>query len=175
MGKSTGPTYRVAFKRRRLGLTNYKKRFALLKSGKPRFVVRKSQRNIITQVLDYDTKGDRVLASAHSCELKKFGWPVRSNTPTAYLTGLLAGLRAVKNKVIDAVPDIGLNRATRGSVVFSAIKGAIDGGMKISMDPAMVSENRIKGEHIAGYSKYPEAKNIVELFEKVKEEIIRSV
>ena len=42
MGKATGPTYTVPFKRRRENLTNYAKRLALLKSMKPRMVVRKS-------------------------------------------------------------------------------------------------------------------------------------
>jgi len=96
----------LPFKRRRLGLTNYKKRIALVKSGLDRVVVRKSNRNIIGQVVRYNEKGDLVLAHVNSKELLKYNWPVRANKPTAYLTGLLLAKKYKQDE--ELVLDIGL-------------------------------------------------------------------
>ena len=80
----------VKFRRRREGVTDYAKRLALVKSGLERVVVRKTNKRVLGQVIRYEEKGDKVIASAESGELaKKYGWPSRSNRPTAYLTGLL--------------------------------------------------------------------------------------
>jgi len=99
---------RLAFRRRREGKTNYRKRLALLKSGKPRVVVRKSNKNIRVQFALYDMNGDKIVASAIGTELKKYGWNYSlSNTPAAYLTGLLAGKRAIKKGLKEGVLDIG--------------------------------------------------------------------
>ena len=64
-----GPRYRVPFRRRREGKTNYHKRLALLKSGKPRLVVRKTLNHHVAQIVLYDPKGDRTIVSAHTREL----------------------------------------------------------------------------------------------------------
>ncbi|RLG58710.1 MAG: 50S ribosomal protein L18, partial [Candidatus Hydrothermarchaeota archaeon] len=91
-----GPRYRVPFRRRREGKTDYRKRLKLLLSGKPRIVVRKTLKHTIVQVIDFDIKGDRVLVSAHSNELKKYGWQANTgNLPASYLTGLLCGKKAL--------------------------------------------------------------------------------
>ena len=58
-----GAKYRVPFRRRREGKTDYRKRLKLLLSRKPRLVVRKSLNNIIAQIVEYDEKGDRVVVS----------------------------------------------------------------------------------------------------------------
>ncbi|NYZ76574.1 50S ribosomal protein L18 [Candidatus Micrarchaeota archaeon] len=191
MGKATGPTYTVPFRRRRQSLTNYAKRLALLKSMKPRMVVRKSNRNVLVHFVSYAENGDATVAVANSRELAKFGWHCCGNTPTAYLTGLLAGRRAKEKGVAEFVPDIGLATPSKGAVVFAAIKGAIDAGLKTKYEEGMVDEKRIRGEHVAKYagslkgkpeydkifSSYLKAniqpENIPAMFDKVKEEIMK--
>ncbi len=150
-----GPKYKVPKRRRREGKTNYYKRYRYILSGKPRFVVRKTNKYIWVQVIKATPIGDVTIVAAHSRELvKKFGWKAGcKNTPAAYLVGLLAGLRAVRAGITEAVPDIGLHRATRGAKVFAAIKGALDAGMKIPVSEEVIpSEDRIRGETIAKYA-----------------------
>ncbi len=120
----------VKFRRRREGVTNYKKRLALVKSGMERVVIRKTNKRILGQIIAYDAKGDKVVASANSEELtKKFNWPSRSNRSTAYLTGLLLAKKAkAKGEVI---LDTGLTRPVTASIPFVFAKGCMDGGLKL--------------------------------------------
>ena len=101
MRMAHGPNYKVKFKRRRLGKTNYYKRYVYVISKKIRFVVRITNKYVIAQIIKIDPRGDIVIAAAHSIELvKKFGWKGdTNNTPAAYLTGYLAGLRAIKKNI----------------------------------------------------------------------------
>lgn len=151
-----GADYSVPFRRRREGKTNYRKRKALVISGLPRLVVRPTNKNIIVQVVEARPEGDYVLASASSMELrKKFNWKGNcGNLPTAYLTGLLAGFKALGKNIKKVILDIGLKRATKGARVFSAMKGALDAGLEIPHDEKIIpEESRIKGEHIVAYAK----------------------
>jgi LSU ribosomal protein L18P len=111
--------------------------------------------------MKFDPKGDITIASAHSIELvKKYGWKGdTNNTPAAYLTGFLAGLRAKKAGIESAVADIGLFTPTKGARVFYAIKGALDAGLKVPMGDIELDEDRIKGVHISEYAKKLEAEN----------------
>jgi len=165
------PTYKMPFRRRREGKTNYAKRLRLLSSGKPRLVARRSLKYIQAQVVNYDEIGDRVVASASSKELQKFGWNFScKNTPAAYLTGLLIGRRALAAKVSSAVLDTGLYGSTKGSKLFTLAKGAIDAGLKVPCGEGVLpSEERIKGAHIANQDKF---KDLPKEFEKVKEKIL---
>ena len=140
-------THIVRFKRRRQGRTNYKKRRTMLLSGKDRFVVRKSNKNIICQIITSKEGQDKVIVQVNSTELKKYGWKNNTgNIPSAYLTGYLC---AKKSKKKNAVLDMGLQTSTKGSRIYAALKGAIDGGINIPYDDKVIpSENRIKGEHI---------------------------
>ncbi len=147
--------YRVPFRRRREGKTNYRKRLKLLLSEKPRLVVRKSNKHIIAQIIKFDTKGDRTLVSVHSNELiKKYGWKGNTkNIPACYLVGLLIGFKALKIGIKEAVLDIGLIPATKGGRVFAVLKGAVDAGLKVPhSDEIFPDEYRIRGEHIAKYA-----------------------
>lgn len=67
-----GPRYRVPFRRKREGKTNYRTRMKLIESGKPRFVVRITNQHVIAQVIDVDFDGDKTLVSAHSKQLQKW-------------------------------------------------------------------------------------------------------
>ncbi|MEM0489452.1 MAG: 50S ribosomal protein L18, partial [Candidatus Bathyarchaeia archaeon] len=124
--------YCVPYRRRREGKTNYRKRKALIVSGKPRLVVRGSLKNIIAQIIVAKPHGDEVIVSAHSRELIKYGWRApRGNVPAAYLTGFLCALKAKSMGVKEALLDIGLHTPSKGSRVFAALKGAIDAGLAI--------------------------------------------
>lgn len=128
-------TYSMKLKRRREGKTDYKKRLALLKSGKPRLVVRVKSNQIIAQVVEYKPEGDVVVASATSLELKKKGWKKHTgNASSAYLTGFLCGKRALDKGIKECVLDIGLHTPVHGSNVFAALKGAVDAGLNIPHD-----------------------------------------
>jgi large subunit ribosomal protein L18 len=145
----------VPHRRRRSLKTDYRKRFGLLKSGKPRIVVRKSVKNLTCQVVEYRPAGDRTLFHADSKELNKFGWLAGTgNIPAAYLTGLMCGTRA-KGKVKEAVLDAGLYRSTKGSRIYAALKGAVDGGLNIPHSEEILPDaDRIKGQHVAAYAEH---------------------
>ena len=145
-----GPRYRVAFRRRREGKTDYHQRFTMVRSGWNRLVVRKSLKHMRVQVIKAEKQGDITLASSHSSELKKYGWTKSmSNTPAAYLTGYLCGIRAKKAGIKKAVLDIGIQRVIPGSTLFAALKGAIDAGVEIPHNETILPpEERRKGAHI---------------------------
>ncbi len=154
--------YRVKMRRRREGKTNYRKRLAYLKSGKPRAVVRKTLRYIIVQIVEYHDDGDKILVGVTSSHLKKYGWNGSfKNTPAAYLTGYLAGKLALKKGIEEAVLDIGLQSPVKGSRVFAVLKGMVDAGLNVPhSEEVYPSEERIKGEHIS--------EEIAKMFEEVK-------
>ena len=148
---SHGPRYRLKPRRRREGMTDYRKRLSLLRSNKTRMVVRKTNKQIVVQFVEYKEDGDRIIAQAISKELKsKFNWkyPV-SNTPSAYLTGILATNRAKEKGVKECVLDIGRQRPVTGSNVFASLKGALDIGINCPHSPEKLPSNdRINGKHI---------------------------
>ncbi|VVB99118.1 50S ribosomal protein L18 [uncultured archaeon] len=153
MAHATGPVYKVAFRRRRKNLTNYAKRLALVKGNAPRMVVRKSGTGVLIQFIEFTAKGDKVIVGSHSSSLKKIGWAPRCNAPTAYLCGMAAGKAAKKKGVKHFNLDIGMQAPSRGSVVFAALKGAIDAGLESNYTEEMISEARISGADIAAYAK----------------------
>jgi len=151
-----GPSYRVAFRRRREGKTDYQQRRSLILSGLPRMVIRGSLRNISVQLIRAEVDGDRVVASAHSNELtQKFGWQGgEGNLPAAHLTGLICGYRAIASGVKEAVLDLGLHAPTKGSRIFAALKGVLDAGIIVPRDEKKLpDEKRVRGEHISEYAK----------------------
>jgi len=143
-------THRPQFRRRRSGRTDYRARKKLLLSELPRAVVRKTNRSILVQVVEFELPGDRIIASAISKELKKFGWVgSTASTPAAYLTGYAAGKRALRHKVERAVLDIGLHAPSKGARVFGALKGLLDAGLEIPhSDSVLPSKERIEGKHL---------------------------
>jgi large subunit ribosomal protein L18 len=133
----------------------------------PRVVVRRSLKHMNVQLVEASSKGDEVIASANSQELKKFGWKAGcGNLPSAYLTGLLCGKKAVNKKVKKAVADIGLHQPTKGARVFASIKGVIDAGVDVPHKTVKFPpEERLIGQHIADYAKAFATSN-AELYEK---------
>jgi|SRR3989344_2260491 len=139
---------RTSYRRKMEGKTDYKKRLLLLKSRKPRLVIRKSLRNIQLQMISYGKDGDKVIVSSHSNQLKKFGWKYHNgNLSAAYLTGLIFGLKAKSKNIKEAVLDIGLYRSIKGSVLFAALKGAIESGLAIPHSKEILpDEKRIENK-----------------------------
>ena len=164
-------------------------------SPKYRFVVRTTNSDIITQIVAAKLDGDHILAAAYAHELPKYGVKTGlTNYASTYAVGLLCARRLLQklkldthyagNKTIDgqvfnveevadaprpftANLDIGLHRTTTGAKIFAALKGAVDGGLKIphserrfpgydaeakKFDPEVLKK-RIFGEHIAEYQK----------------------
>jgi len=150
-----GPRYRVDFRRRREGKTNYKKRLALLKSRKQRLVLRLSNQGLVCQVVEYKQEGDVVLVSASSKDLKKdFGWLASGKSvPASYLVGLLCGVRCKKKKITDVILDTGDVSPVTGSRLFAALKGALDSGLNVPHgDGVFPPDERISGKSIQDYA-----------------------
>ena len=126
----------------------------MLKSGKLRFVVRRSSNNITCQIISHDSKGDKTMVNTNSTDIKKLGWNGHlGNLTSAYLIGLLCGVRAKSQNIKEAVLDLGLQTSIKGSKLYSALKGALDAGINIShSEKIFPSEERISGEHIAKYA-----------------------
>jgi len=141
-------------RRRREVRTDYHQRLRLLKSGKPRLVARVSNRHVRAQLITPGPGGDETHAAATSEDLTEYGWEAPTgNLPSAYLTGLLAGNRAIEAGVEEAVLDIGLHTATPGNKVFAVQEGAIDAGIEIPHNDSVLAEwPRTRGEHIADYA-----------------------
>ena len=139
------------FSRRRRGITNYRKRLALLKSGIPRAVVRFSNAKVTVQIIDFEKEGDKVLASANSADVASAGWKgSKTNIPASYLSGMMAAKRALKAGVSSAVLDIGRITPTPGGRAFVTLKGLVDGGLEIPhSDDLFPDETRISGSHIS--------------------------
>jgi len=154
---------RLGFKRKRLGKTDYRKRLKILLANKPRLVVRKSLKNISAQVIEYGENGDKVLLSAHSSELKKYGYDgSKGNIPISYLVGLLIGSKGKKKNIKELVLDIGLQKSVKGSRIYSVLKGCVDSGLSVPHSKEILpSDDRIKGKHIKNFevNKFEDVKN----------------
>jgi len=151
---ASGPRYKVPMRRRREVRTDYHQRLRLLKSGKPRLVARVSNQHARAQLVTLGSDGDETIAKAMSADLEDYGWEAPTgNLPAAYLTGLLAGSRAVDAGLTEAVLDIGLNSATPGAKVFAIQEGAIDAGLSVPHNDAVFADwERTRGDHIAEYA-----------------------
>lgn len=164
-----GPSYRVDHRRRREQKTDYNKRLELLKSGKPRAVVRRSNQHCRVQLVGYERDGDEVLTQATSEDLEEHGWEHHTgNLPAAYLTGLLAGRRALDAGIEEAVIDTGMQNLQEGNRIFAAIKGIEDAGVDINTEEHVLpSDERAHGQHIEDYKD----NNITADVEDVRESI----
>jgi large subunit ribosomal protein L18 len=162
-----GPSYRVPFRRRREGKTDYKARRALLASRQPRAVVRTSLKHTTVQIIDATLTGDMIVTATNSKQLRAYGWQgACGNLSAAYLTGLLCGSMAIKKKTTQAIPDIGMHQPTEGARIFASLKGLMDAGVDIPVDQKKFpDEARLKGKHISDYAKTLASSN-TELYEK---------
>ena len=69
-----GSNYKVAFRRRREGKTDYGARINLIDYEKSRLVVRVSNTQATVQIVDYTPEGDITVASAVGKQLSNYGY-----------------------------------------------------------------------------------------------------
>ncbi len=132
-------TFSVKFRRRRLGKTNFRKRLALLKSGRSRLVVRFTNRYVILQVVNYSPTGDLTRYYVNSSSLKSFGWNHSfKNKAASYLAGFLLGKNCKSN---DLILDSGISKPTIR--VFCILKGILDSGVSIAHSEEVIPSDDI--------------------------------
>ncbi len=167
----------VAYRRQREGRTDYRKRLRLLRSGKPRLVVRVTGSRIIAQLIGFSPAGDKVILGTDSTVLRKFGWNAAGkNLPAAYLTGLLLGTRAMQQGYAAAVLDTGFREGLAGGRIFAALKGAVDAGMDIPHgENIFPSEERLQGKYLGKDLKSDSAGAIAAEFQSVRMAILNSL
>ena len=149
-----GTRRRSVFRRRKAGLTDYRRRLKLLRGRKPRAVVRVSNTRTTCQLVTWAASGDLVTVSVTGSDLsKKYGWPQdfsKKSVSASYLVGYAMAKAAKAQGAEEAVLDIGLAASTPGNRVFSALKGMVDAGLEIPHgENVLPDEDRINGSHIS--------------------------
>jgi large subunit ribosomal protein L18 len=146
-------TYNLTLKRTRQRKTNYRKRAALLLSRSYFIVAKISDQNVSCQVLKPTIKGDIVICSAHSRELRKYGWKGSMNSlPACYLTGFLLGKKSIANGTNNAILYTGTDSFT--SRVAACLKGILAAGVNVPVsEDNLPTDDRTSGKHIAEYAK----------------------
>ena len=157
----------IPFRRKREGRTDYHKRLKLLKSGKPRLVLRVTNKNLIAQLIEFDHVGDKVIFGVTSKALSNFGWNFsKNNLPAAYLFGLYVGRLCKKHNATDFVVDFGLRKFQQKGRVSAFLKGLADVGISTSHDEDVFPDaDRISGKHIVDFANTLKENN-PELFNK---------
>lgn len=148
-------------KRRLEAKTNYSKRKRLLEGRKPRIVIRKTNKYVILEYVESKVAQDAVKVLVSSKQLLEFSWPAEKSgslksLAAAYLAGMLFG-KKIKS-LAPAILDTGLIRSTKGSRIYSAVKGINESGFKLPCSPEM-------------YPEEARIKNKLDFFEKVKKSI----
>jgi large subunit ribosomal protein L18 len=140
--------YSKILRRLREEKTNYKKRGTMLMGKRDFITVNITNENTQVQILQPGVSGDKVIASAHSRYLLEKGWKgSRKNVPAAYLTGYIAGKKALGNGAKDAILYTGTRKYTQR--MAAALKGVIDAGVQVPADSeTFPSDERINGEHL---------------------------
>ncbi len=121
-----------------------------------------SNENTQVQILKPEITGDRVIASAHSRSLLQKGWKgSRKSIPAAYLTGYLAGKKAIGSGAKDAILYTGTRKYTQR--MAAALKGLIDAGLKVPADSeTFPPEGRINGEHLTVKNDISQVKSAID-------------
>jgi large subunit ribosomal protein L18 len=140
--------YSNILRRLRNEKTNYKKRGTMLMGKRDFITVNITNENTQVQVLKPGMAGDKVIASAHSRYLLEKGWKgSRKSVPAAYLTGYLAGKKAIGKGAKDAILYTGTRKYTQR--VAAALKGVVDAGVKVPADlETFPPDDRINGDHL---------------------------
>jgi large subunit ribosomal protein L5e len=199
--------FQVKYRRRREAKTDYYARTKLIiqdknkyKTPKYRFVVRVTNKDIVTQVIAADLTHDVVIAAAYSHELPRYGIKLGlTNYAAAYATGLLLARRVNAKfnlryegttkvdgeeyhveaseegpKPFKALLDVGLARTTSGARVFGALKGATDGGIEVPHnDHRFPGSKRENGEWVTSpetHRKYIFGQHIADYMKQLTEE-----
>ncbi len=148
-----GNRRRSVLRRRKAGLTDYRRRLRLLRSQQPRAVVRVSNTRTSCQLVTWAAEGDKVALNVTGNDLvKKFSWPdnmSKKSVPASYLVGYALGKAALAAGHEDAVLDIGLAASTPGGRVFAALRGMVEAGLNVPhSEEILPADDRINGAHI---------------------------
>ena len=140
--------YSKILRRLREEKTNYKKRGTMLMGKRDFITVNITNENTQVQILKPNMTGDKVVSSAHSRYLLEKGWKgSRKSVPAAYLTGYLAGKKALGQGAKDAILYTGTKKYTQR--MAAALKGVIDAGVQVpANNETFPSDDRINGEHL---------------------------
>ena len=140
--------YSKILRRLREEKTNYKKRGTMLMGKRDFITVNITNENTQVQILKPGMTGDRIISSAHSRYLLGKGWKgSRKSVPAAYLTGYLAGKKALGQGAKDAILYTGTRKYTQR--MAAALKGVIDAGVEVpANEETFPSDDRINGDHL---------------------------
>ncbi|MDD5022825.1 MAG: 50S ribosomal protein L18 [Candidatus ainarchaeum sp.] len=162
MTKAKTPTHRVPFRRRREYSTDYKKRLAMVKSGKVRMIIRKTNKDVKVQFVEFKSAGDNTIAVVDRRVLsKKYGWNSKRNSYTAYVAGMVCAKMALEKGVKEFIVDLGLQKASKGSILFAAVQGAVDAGLQTNYDVEMVPKDKINNVKEEYRQKFEEIKKSI--------------
>jgi large subunit ribosomal protein L18 len=154
--------YSKILRRLREEKTNYKKRGTMLMGKRDFITVNITNENTQVQILTPGMTGDKVVASAHSRYLLQKGWKgSRKSVPAAYLTGYLAGKKAIGKGAKGAIMYTGTRRFTQR--MAAALKGIIDAGLEVPADPeTFPADERINGEHLTVKNEVSKIKSAID-------------
>lgn len=154
--------YSKILRRLREEKTNYRKRGTMLMGKRDFITVNISNQNTVVQILTPGMTGDKVVSSAHSRYLIEKGWKgSRKSVSAAYLTGYLAGKKALSQGAKDAILYTGTKRYTQR--MAAALKGVIDAGLEVpANEETFPSEDRINGEHLTVKNDIPKMKSTID-------------
>ena len=154
--------YSKILRRLREEKTNYKKRGTMLMGKRDFITVNITNENTQVQILTPGMTGDKVVASAHSRYLIEKGWKgSRKSVPAAYLTGYLAGKKALGKGAKDAIMYTGTRRFTQR--MAAALKGVVDAGLKVPADPERFpTDERINGDHLTVKNEVSKIKSAID-------------
>ena len=154
--------YSTILRRLREEKTNYKKRGTMLMGKRDFITVHITNENTQVQILKPGMTGDKVVASAHSRYLLQKGWKgSRKSVPAAYLTGYLAGKKALGQGAKDAILYTGTRRYTQR--MAAALKGVIDAGLVVpANEETFPSDERINGDHLTVKNEVSKMKSTID-------------
>ena len=154
--------YSKILRRLREEKTNYKKRGTMLMGKRDFITVTISNENTLVQILKPEMTGDKVIASAHSRYLLEKGWKgSRKSVSAAYLTGYLAGKKALGQGANDAILYTGTKKYTQRTA--AALKGVIDAGVQVpANEETFPADERINGEHLTVKNDVPKIKSTID-------------
>ncbi len=140
--------YSKILRRLREEKTNYRKRGTMLLGKRDFITVNISNQNTQVQILTPGMTGDKVISSAHSRYLIEKGWKgSRKSVPAAYLTGYLAGKKAIGKGAKGAILYTGTKRYTQR--MAAALKGVVDAGLEVpANEETFPPQERLNGEHL---------------------------
>lgn len=154
-------------KRKKEGVTDYRKRLNLLKSESPRLVVRISNKGFTAQIAEYDPDGDIIRDTVTSKVMEKTFGTKGNNTQICYLGGYYLGKLIQKKEIEYAILDIGRYDLIKGGRIASVLKGFVDSGVEVPCSEEIFpGKDRLNGKHLKAHLDIEEFKKKIN--EKVK-------